>query len=149
GRDPQGSPLRPLGQALWPACPLTLAGDGAGLVVSAIDRLRKTVIGYFYSGTHLAVAQIPDTCRMPGAFRTLCSKVGKRASRPGRATVRRYLPTLESLECRTVPATIPLNGFGSGVVAATLTSKTTPDVYDFLAPVTGRLSVLMHADQGL
>src|SRR5262245_6825541 len=79
---------------------------------------------------------------------TLClllSAARSRPAGPGRVPSRRYCPTLEQLECRNLLSTsIPLDGFGSGSGAGTL-----PGEFEFRAPVTGKISVLMHAEQEL
>lgn len=71
---------------------------------------------------------------------------------PARAFTRkhwRYRPTLEQLECRLLPATLtlPLDSTGSAFHADTVTSSTNPDVFDIQATVTGRMSVLMRAEE--
>jgi SdrD B-like domain len=61
---------------------------------------------------------------------------------------RRFVPALEQLECRVLPSTlIPLDSSGSGFSAGTLIKPTTPAEFDFQATVSGRISVLMHAEQ--
>jgi hypothetical protein len=62
--------------------------------------------------------------------------------------VRRFVPALELLEGRVLPATmIPLDSSGFGFSSGTLTNPAIPAAFDFTATVPGTISVLMHAEQ--
>jgi hypothetical protein len=62
--------------------------------------------------------------------------------------VGRFVPSLEHLEWRILPSTvIPLGSSGSGFSTGTLVNPATPDAIDFQATVSGRISVLMQAEQ--
>ncbi|MBL8796778.1 MAG: hypothetical protein JNM56_22955, partial [Planctomycetia bacterium] len=80
----------------------------------------------------------------------LLSTVAARSAAVARVSFHRYVPTIESLEERNLLATlIGLNGAGAGADAGTLTDPAIPDRFEFKATVTGKISILMRAEQEL